>query len=46
MNNLKLGGIEMKKFNIEEMENYEVNEIKDDLVCLKVSLKVVDMAMS
>ena len=22
----------MKQFNIEEMENYEVNEIKDDLV--------------
>ena len=25
----------MKKFNIEEMENYEVNEIKDDLVMLE-----------
>ena len=35
MNHLKLGGIEMKKFNIEEMENYEVNEIKDDLVMLE-----------
>lgn len=35
VNNLKLGGIEMKKFNIEEMENYEVNEIKDDLVMLE-----------
>ena len=25
----------MKEFNIEEMENYEVNEIKDDLVMLE-----------
>ena len=25
----------MNKFNIEEMENYEVNEIKDDLVMLE-----------
>ena len=25
----------MKQFNIEEMENYEVNEIKDDLVMLE-----------
>ena len=35
MNHLNIGGIEMKKFNIEEMENYEVNEIKDDLVMLE-----------
>ena len=35
MNHLIIGGIEMKKFNIEEMENYEVNEIKDDLVMLE-----------
>lgn len=25
----------MKEFNIEEMENYEINEIKDDLVMLE-----------
>ena len=25
----------MKEFNIEKMENYEVNEIKDDLVMLE-----------
>ena len=25
----------MKQFNIEKMENYEVNEIKDDLVMLE-----------
>lgn len=35
MNHLNIGGIEMKKINIEEMENYEVNEIKDDLVMLE-----------
>lgn len=25
----------MKDFNIEDMENYEINEIKDDLVTLE-----------
>jgi len=29
----------MKEFNIEEMENYEVNEIKDDLVILESMLE-------
>ena len=34
-NNESFGGRAMKQFNIEEMENYEVNEIKDDLVMLE-----------
>lgn len=29
----------MKEFNIEEMENYEINEIKDDLVTLEFLLE-------
>lgn len=29
----------MKEFNIEEMENYEVNQIKDDLVTLEFLLE-------
>ena len=36
----------MKKFNIEEMENYEVNEIKDDLVMLESQFEGSGYAMS